>query len=38
LAARDDAGHAPRIERPEIARWFWAETLNFLKHPRYPHP
>lgn len=36
LAVRDDAGHAPRIERPEIANWFWEETLAFLKHPRHP--
>lgn len=36
LAVRDDAGHAPRIERPEIAAWFWEETLAFLEHPRHP--
>ncbi|HEX5716721.1 MAG TPA: alpha/beta fold hydrolase [Thermoanaerobaculia bacterium] len=36
LAVRDDAGHAPRIERPEIARWFWDRTLAFLERPRHP--
>lgn len=36
LAARDDAGHAPRIGRPEIAQWFWEQTLAFLDEPRHP--
>ena len=36
LAVREDAGHAPRIERPEIASWFWEETLAFLERPRHP--
>ncbi len=36
LAVREDAGHAPRIERPEIADWFWEETLAFLERPHHP--
>lgn len=30
LVFNEDAGHAPRTESPEIASWFWRETLAFL--------
>jgi len=31
--SRPDAGHAPRIESPELASWFWQTIFDFLEHP-----
>jgi pimeloyl-ACP methyl ester carboxylesterase len=31
--SRPDAGHAPRIESPELADWFWQTIFDFLEHP-----
>ncbi len=30
LAVNPDAGHAPRIERPEIAGWYWSTLFDFI--------
>ena len=30
LVVSEQAGHAPRTESPEVAAWFWRETLAFL--------
>lgn len=31
---REDVGHAPRTESPEIAAWYWETVFNFLERPR----
>lgn len=34
FATHPDAGHAPRIEGPEVAAWFWQTIFDFLESPR----
>jgi len=36
LATRPDADHAPRVENPEIAAWYWEQSLAFLNQPHHP--
>jgi hypothetical protein len=30
LAVNEQAGHAPRLESPEIAAWFWQQIFAFV--------